>query len=106
MRLDLVGPSAGHELATERLPGWVRSSNRLRHRVPGGFRAAAERCADADEDDDFRAEVPEEAGLSEESSKDREAAKKGFFPSSMGLSVLVPAEARQLVATVRWGDYA
>ena len=27
LRLDLVGPWAGHPLADERLPGWVRPSN-------------------------------------------------------------------------------
>ena len=27
LRLDLVGPWAGHALADERLPGWVRPSN-------------------------------------------------------------------------------
>ena len=27
LRLDLVGPGARYELAEERLPGWVRSSN-------------------------------------------------------------------------------
>ena len=25
--LDLIGPQAGHPLANERLPGWVRPSN-------------------------------------------------------------------------------
>ena len=33
-------------------------------------------------------------------------AKKGFFPSSMGLSFLAPGETRALAVTVRWGDYA
>ncbi len=27
LKLDLVGPWAGHALAEERLPGWVRPSN-------------------------------------------------------------------------------
>jgi hypothetical protein len=27
LKLDLVGPWAGHALADERLPGWVRPSN-------------------------------------------------------------------------------
>ena len=27
LRLDLIGPRAGHSLADERLPGWVRPSN-------------------------------------------------------------------------------
>ena len=50
--------------------------------------------------------VPESAGLAEESNEERKAAKKGFFPSSMGLSFLVPKETRALTVTVRWGDYA
>ena len=106
LRLDLVGPPADHALAAECLPGWVRPSNwyLTGFLVPSGL--PPERCADADEDDDFDAEVPQEAGLIEESSEDRKAAKKGFFPSSIGLSFLVPGEARRLVATVRWGDYA
>ena len=106
LRLDLVGPPAGHALAAECLPGWVRPSNwyLTGFLVPSGL--PPERCADADEDDDFDAEVPAEAGLIEESSEDRKAAKKGFFPSSIGLSFLVPAEARQLQVAVRWGDYA
>ena len=106
LRLDLVGPPADHSLGAERLPGWVRPSNwyLTGFLIPSGM--PPERCADADEDDDFDAEVPEEAGLSEESGEDRKAAKKGFFPSSIGLSFLVPAAARQLLVTVRWGDYA
>src|SRR5262249_30419343 len=32
--------------------------------------------------------------------------KKGFFPSSMGLSFLVPADARGITVIARWGDYA
>ena len=27
LNLDLIGPGAGHDLASERLPGWVRPSN-------------------------------------------------------------------------------
>jgi len=50
-------------------------------------------------------EVPGAAGLSEESNEERKAAKKGFFPSSMGLSFLVPEATRAAEVTVRWGDY-
>jgi hypothetical protein len=63
-----------------------------------------EKRGDADEDDDLEV-VPEFAGLGEESNEERKAAKKGFFPSSMGLSFLVPKEARGLTVIVRWGDY-
>ena len=105
LELDLVGPGPDDPLAAERLPGRERPSNwyLTGFLVPSGL--PAERCADDDEDDDF-AEVPGQAGLPEESSEDRKAAKRGWFPSSIGLSFLVPAEAERLAVTVRWGDYA
>jgi len=105
LKLDLVGPWAGHALAEERLQGWVRPSNwyLTGFLIPSG--TAPERSADADEDDDIGGEIPESAGLAEESNDERKAAKKGFFPSSMGLSFLVPKEARTISVTVRWGDY-
>ncbi len=105
LRLDLVGPWVGHSLAEERLPGWVRPSNwyLTGFLIPSG--TPPERRADADEDDDMGGEIPELAGLSEESNEERKAAKKGFFPSSMGLSFLVPEEAGALRVTVYWGDY-
>jgi hypothetical protein len=33
------------------------------------------------------------------------AARRALFPSSIGLSMLVPKEAKELRVTVRWGDY-
>ncbi len=105
LRLDLVGPWAGKALADERLPGWVRPSNwyLTGFLIPSG--TPPEKSADADEDDDL-GEIPDSAGLAEENNEERKAAKKGFFPSSMGLSFLVPKGARVLDVTVRWGDYA
>ena len=105
LRLDLVGPWVGHALSEERLPGWVRPSNwyLTGFLIPSG--TPPEKSADVDESDDV-GEIPDTAGLAEESSDERKAAKKGFFPSSMGLSFLAPKEARALEVTVRWGDYA
>ncbi len=102
--LDLVGPQAGHPHAEEMLPGWVKPSNwyLTGFLIPAG--SPPEKSADADEDDDFEL-VPESAGPAEESSEERKAAKKGFVPSSMGLSFLVPKEANGITVTVRWGDY-
>ncbi len=104
LKLDLVGPWVRHALSEERLPGWVRPSNwyLTGFLIPTG--SPPEKSADADEDDEL-AEVPESAGLAEESNEERKAAKKGFFPSSMGLSFLVPKEARSVSVAVRWGDY-
>ncbi|MCP3916831.1 MAG: helicase, partial [bacterium] len=49
--------------------------------------------------------MAETAGLSEESAEEQRAAKKGWFPSSMGLSFLTSGEARHLSVVARWGDY-
>ena len=105
LELDLIGPGAGHPLADERLPGWVRPSSwyLTGFLVPRG--APAEQRADADADDDFEPEVAEEGGLGDDSTEDRRSAKKGFFPSSMGLSFLVAEGVDRLDVTVRWGDY-
>ncbi|MDE0445240.1 MAG: hypothetical protein OXH96_01130 [Spirochaetaceae bacterium] len=105
LELDLVGPGAGQPLADERLPGWVRPSNwyLTGFLVPRG--APAEQRADADADDDFEPEVADEGGLGDDSTEDRRTAKKGFFPSSIGLSFLVAEGVDRLDVIVRWGDY-
>ena len=83
-------PRAGHELDAEQLPGRERPSNWYvaGFLIPTG--TPPERSADADEDDDLDA-VPESAGLVDESNDERKAARKAFFPSSIGLTFLVPA---------------
>jgi len=104
LKLDLVGPWAGHALAEERLPGWVRPSNwyLAGFLIPSG--SPPDKSADTDEDEDLGI-VPDAAGLAEESAEERKAAKKGRFPSSMGLSFLVSAETRSIEVRVCWGDY-
>src|SRR5262245_31636886 len=105
LRLDLVGPWGEHEFAEERLPGWVRPSiwYLTGFLIPTGM--PANKRADPDEDEDFEL-VPESAGLTEESNEERKAAKKSYFPSSMGLSFLGPGKPGTLTVKVRWGDYA
>ena len=103
LRLDLIGPWAGHALADERLRGWERPSNwyLTGFLVPRG--APVQQRGDADVDDE--PEEAERARLGDDSTEDRRAAKKGFFPSSMGLSFLVSAGVDTLEVLVRWGDY-
>ena len=105
VKLDLVGPWAGHELGREQLPGRERPSNWYvaGFLIPTG--SPRDRSGDADEDDDLDT-VPESAGLAEESNDERKAARKAFFPSSIGLSFLVAGTCRELAVTARWGDYA
>lgn len=105
LRLDLVGPDHNHPLSNEQLPAWNRPSNFYL----AGFLVPAstphDQRADDDNDDDLCI-IPEAAGLPEENAEDRKAAKKSFFPSSMGLSFLVPAGVIELTTIVRWGDYS
>ena len=44
-------------------------------------------------------------GLRPRKDDERKAARKAFFPSSIGLSFLVPEACRTLAVMVRWGDY-
>ena len=105
LHLDLIGPSANHELAEERLPGWVRPSNWYLTGFLVPADAPPEQSADADEEEELD-ETPATAGLAEESVADGRAARRGFFPSSIGVSVLVAADVEALNVTARWGDYA
>lgn len=104
LQVDLVGPGAGHELARERLPAYEAPSNwyLTGFLIPSGTPPEPGASRDGEDDDDLD-EVPERAGLAEESAEDRKAAKKAFFPSSMGLSFLTADTTLQV--TVRWGDY-
>ncbi len=103
LQLDLIGPGAGHELARERLPIYESPSNWYLTGFLIPSDTPPELGAGADENDDDLDEVPERAGLAEESTEDRKAAKKAFFPSSIGLSFL--AADTTLRITVRWEDY-
>jgi hypothetical protein len=105
LRLDLVGPWAGHPLEGEQLPGWVRPSNWYLTGFLISTGTPPDKRGDDDEDDDFNTEVPGAAGNAEESAEERKAAKKGYFPSSMGLSFLVSSGTRALTVFTRWGDY-
>ena len=104
VNLDLVGPWAGHRYAGERLRGWTRPSNWYLAGFLIPANAPPEAQADRDEDDDLST-VPEDSGLAEESAEERKTAKKGFFPSSIGLSFLADAGTEELSVLARWGDY-
>ncbi len=104
IELDLIGPWRGHELARERLPIFEAPSNwyLTGFLIPTG--TPPELSRDDEQDDGGPDETPERPGLAEESTEGRMAAKKLFFPSSMGLSFLATADSR-LDVSVRWGDY-
>lgn len=54
-------------------------------------------------DDPF--EVGSDKDSDDSSSPDPEPATRKVFPASAGMSVLLPAEAKQVIARLRWGEY-
>src|SRR5512144_3188771 len=86
LELDLVGPWPGHELAEEMLPRRYRPSNWYLTGFLIPVETEAKDAADDDVDDDFEADT---GGTGDETTEERVAAKKAYFPSSVGLSTLV-----------------
>jgi hypothetical protein len=104
LELDLVGPWPGHELGRELLRRRVRPSNWYLTGFLVPASAPEEQASDVDSDDEFD-DVPERESVDEESADDRVAAKKAYFPSSVGLSTLAAADAKALSVRISWGDY-
>jgi len=107
--LDLVGPvaglKAGNYLEQEILPG---STAPLRWYLTGflaPFAAKPEEKTDEDSGEQIDL-IPPKTGLDDEAAPESASSRKTPFPSSMGLSVLIPPECRSIKATVTWGDYA
>src|SRR5215831_12496075 len=100
--LDLIGPDRDSDLLGEVLPQapsrWYLT----------GFLVPTE-ASEAQKADETSAEgVYEQSdagGTDDATTPEPAAARRGVFPSSMGLSLLVTKEAKELRVTVRWGDY-
>jgi len=105
--LDLVGPGLGlgdpEEMLRvfERPSSWYLTGFLIPTRTPE--EGAGEDDIDADNELE---ELQEQETGPEEEASDRGAAKKRYFPSSIGLSTLVSAGTGALSVTLRWGDYA
>ena len=86
LKLDLVGPWAGHALAEERLPGWVRPSNwyLTGFLIPSG--TPPEKSADADEDDDFERD-PGVGGPRRGVERGAQGREEGLLPLVDGLEL-------------------
>lgn len=103
LALDLIGPtspSSPHttELLPERPTSWYLTG----FLVP--FEASAADRAGDDIGDET--EVQPKKGTADDAPTDAApSGRRAFFPSSMGLSTLVPAAATTLHARVTWGDY-
>jgi hypothetical protein len=102
LSLDLIGPGKGSPLEAEILPQHPSAWYKTGFLVPFGAgehqrldeTVAEEISQGSDPGDQDEAGTPEPA-----------AARRAYLPSSMGLSLLVPADATQVQVTARWGDY-
>jgi hypothetical protein len=104
LRLDLIGPDAVRKLGTLEE---VLSQSPSRWYL-GGFlvpldAGEAQRSDEAGGED--LDEMSEAGGTDDKTTPEPAAARRSYMPSSIGLSVLVPASLRQMQVTVRWGDY-
>ncbi len=99
--LDLIGPDKGGDLQDEVLP---QSPSRW---YLTGFLVPLD-AGESQKGDDTGNENVDEAGDSaglEDHTPEPAAARRAPFPSSMGLSLHLPAAARQVRVVVAWGDY-
>ena len=102
LQLDLVGPPPDDTAhAEEVLPQAPSKWYLTGFLVP--YEASPDQRSDptGDEELDEHRTSPGD----DEATPEPASARKAFFPSSMGLSLLVPQDATQLDVTVEWGDY-
>jgi hypothetical protein len=101
LELDLVGPRPGLGDANEILP---QSPSRW---YLTGFLVPIDAASSQKVDEEATEELDsaESGGVDDDEPPERGSARNRIFASSMGTSVLVPAEAKALEVTVTWGDY-
>lgn len=102
LRLDLVGPWPGHAFEHELLPEnptrWYLTGYLVPEAAPVEHRSDVESKEEVDAAGDG-------GGADDSATPDKQAAPPSLLPSSMGLSVLIPATTVQVEAEVTWGDY-
>lgn len=106
LRLDLIGPRTSHpphaHYAEEVLPiapsKWYLTGFLVPHEAPASQRAD-------DDGDDTLDEVGRKVEADDDNAPEPASARKAFFPSSLGLSVLVSADTAQLRVKLAWADY-
>ncbi len=103
LQLDLVGPSKGHPLEAE-----VLDQTPSRWYLTG-FLAPIDAAADERRDETAEEEVDQlserAAGGDDKGEPEKGASKPGLYPSSIGLSFLIPDNAAVVSMIARWGDY-
>lgn len=99
--LDLVGPGPGSKHESETLPMAPSKWYLTGYLVPFMAPESQKREVTADDELDLVGSV----GVDDDTPPERASGRKVFFPSSIGMSVLVSPETKSLSAKVQWGDY-
>lgn len=106
LRLDLVGPRPDHpphaQYADELLPVAPSKWYLTGFLVPFEARTLA---SETEADEGMPDEVGKKPGGDDDETPEQASARKAFFPSSIGLSVLVPEAVEALSVRLAWADY-
>lgn len=99
LQLDLIGPTPDDTIHQEEILTQAPSKWYLT-----GFLAPYGSPPDDTVDDDFN-ELDNSVGNEDNSIPETACARKALFPSSMGLSLLIPPQTSALDITIHWADY-
>jgi hypothetical protein len=102
LNLDLIGPGPDSDLADEKLSEPPSQWYLTGFLVPIDADETQKSAADADDEID---EASDPGTGDDSTSPEKPAARKAFFPSSIGVSLLVPKEAKTITVVATWGDY-
>ena len=102
LQLDLVGPSGPlgnpNEILAQSPSRWYLTG----FLVPTDAKEAQRFDPTSDDEVD---NTPPVAGVDENDTPEKPAARRSYLPSSLGISVLLPAGTKELEAVVRFGEY-
>lgn len=102
LQLDLIGPrdvlGSPDEILPQRPSNWYLTGFLVPFDAGESQRGEETAAEELDE-------VSDASGTDDATPPDPSSARPKYLPSSIGLSVLVPASIDQLDVTVRWGDY-
>lgn len=102
LQLDLIGPDGSLGAPKEVLPQTPSRWYLTGFLVP--LDADEEQRSDPTSNDELD-QAAEPAGLDDDETPEKPAARRSYLPSSMGISVLLPAGTDQLDVTVAYGEY-
>ncbi|MEQ1885181.1 MAG: DISARM system helicase DrmA [Bryobacteraceae bacterium] len=102
--LDLIGPEPGSPQEKEILPTPPSRWYLTGFLIP--FEAPDSQRHDETASDQLDLVPPENRGGDDENAPEVASARRAPFPCSMGVSILVSAQSKQLRVRVTWGDYA